>query len=94
VESTVETFPASLKDPLGLHHAEHHVFRIYSVEYLSSLWMSFKGQSHYGSGHVFPFRYVYMYGPRSAFGYKNCVHSFWSLKAAAATQKSHWSLSE
>jgi hypothetical protein len=67
VESTVKAFPASLKDPLGLHHTEHHVFRICSVEYLSSLWMSFKGQSHYASGHVFPFRYVYMYGPGGAF---------------------------
>jgi hypothetical protein len=27
---------------LGNHHATHHVFPILDVEYLSSLWMSFK----------------------------------------------------
>jgi hypothetical protein len=43
VESTKEIFSTSLqKDPLGHHHATHHVFPILDVEYLSSLWMLFK----------------------------------------------------
>jgi hypothetical protein len=53
-QSTIETFQASsLKHPLGLHHANHHVFPISYVEYLSSLWMSFKGQSHYAMRRLF-----------------------------------------
>jgi hypothetical protein len=43
VESSIETFPALLKDPLGLHHAHYHAVPIQLVKYLSSLWMSFKG---------------------------------------------------
>lgn len=42
MESTIETFLASLKDPLELHRTKHHVFPSYYVEYLSSLWMPFK----------------------------------------------------
>jgi len=42
----METFLASLKDPIELHHANNHPlckFPIEYVVYLSSLWMSFKG---------------------------------------------------
>jgi hypothetical protein len=53
-QSTIETFQASsLKHPLGRHHANHHVIPISYVEYLSSLWMSFKGQSHYAMRRLF-----------------------------------------
>jgi hypothetical protein len=41
-------FQHALKDALGLHHFNnHHAFPIEFVEFLSSLWMSFEGQSHY-----------------------------------------------
>jgi hypothetical protein len=33
---------------VSLNHANNHVFSIYYIQYLSSLWMSFKGRTHYG----------------------------------------------
>ncbi len=41
-----------MKDPLGLQHANYHVFSISYVEYLS-LWISFKGQNCYLMSHLF-----------------------------------------
>jgi hypothetical protein len=56
-KSTIEeTFQASLNDPVGLRHANHYVFPIQYVEYLSSLWMSFEEQSHSLSLLGLPFR--------------------------------------
>ncbi len=55
MESTIEAFLALPMDPLGLHHANHHMFPILYVEYLSSLWMSLKGQGDSATSHLFYF---------------------------------------
>jgi non-ribosomal peptide synthetase component F len=37
VESTIQTFRAELKGPLGLHYAKHHVFPIHSHKQMCSI---------------------------------------------------------